>query len=126
MLLEDIYYPVSAVISVGGHEEILDIHLFDTAFGGTCMRVAPDAAQLWLMSNHPDGCPALYETDARNLQRLKGLASGRRVRMFLASEEFACREMDVPDACEEGKDDHEEDIDSGHAAAVPDADERCG
>lgn len=125
MLLEDIYYPVSAVISIGGREDILDIHLFDTAFGGTCMRAAPDAAQLWLMSNHPDGSPALYETDMRNLQRLIGIASGRRVRMFLASEEFECREMDVPDDREEGKDDHEKDTASGHAA-VPDADERCG
>lgn len=126
MLLEDIYYPVSAVISVGRHEEILDIHLFDTAFGGACMRAAPNAAQLWLMSNHPDGCSVLYETDMRNLQTLRDLASGRRVRMFLASEEFDCREMDVLDAREEGEDDHEKDTASGNAVAVPDADERCG
>lgn len=92
-LLQDIYHPVSAVISIGAEGEILGVHLFDTAFGGERMRAEINARELWLMSNHHDGCTTLYDADLQNLRRLRQLAGERRVRMFLASEEYACREI---------------------------------
>ena len=92
-LLEDIYYPVSAAVSIGEKGEILGVHLFDTLFCGEHMRVEPDAAEVWLMSQHNDGSQTLYDADLQNLRRMRQLADGRRVRMFLASEEYACREI---------------------------------
>ena len=123
-LLQDIYYPVSAVVSVGERGELLNVHLFDTAFGGERMAAEPEAAQLWLLSNHADGSTALYEADVQNFQRLKRLAASRPARLFLASEEFECREVNVYDAGEEGEDDDEED--AADVAAVSGADGRCG
>lgn len=95
-LLQDIYHPVSAVISIGAEGEILSVHLFDTAFGGERMRAEINARELWLMSNHHDGCTTLYDADLQNLRYLLQLAGERRVRMFLASEEYACREIGLP------------------------------
>lgn len=92
-LLNDIYHPVSAAVSIGEKGEILGVHLFDTEYGGECMRVEPDARELWLMSSHADGCKTLYDADLQNLRRMRQLAGGRRVRMFLTSEEYACREI---------------------------------
>ena len=97
-LLEDIYHPVSAVISIGDGEAILGVHLFDTAFFGESLHVEPEAKEIWLMSNHFDGCRTLYDADVQNLRRLCGLAGGRRLRMFLASEEYACREVELPES----------------------------
>lgn len=94
-LLEDIYHPVSAAISIGEKGEILGVHLFDTAFCGERMRVEPEAKEIWLMSNHFDGCPTLYDADVQNLRSLMQLAGEGRVRMFLASEEYACREIEL-------------------------------
>ena len=92
-LLEDIYYPVSAAVSIGEKEEILGVHLFDTLFCGERMRVETDAAEFWLISLHNDGSRTLYDADLQNLRRMRQLAGGRRIRMFLASEEYACREI---------------------------------
>ena len=92
-LLEDIYYPVSAAVSIGEKGEILGVHLFDTLFCGEHMRVEPDAAEVWLMSQHNDGSQTLYDADLQNLRRMRQLAGGRRIRMFLTSEECACREI---------------------------------
>ena len=92
-LLEDIYYPVSAAVSIGKRGEILGVHLFDTLFCGDHMRVEPDAAEAWLMSQHNDGSQTLYDADLQNLRRMRQLAGGRRIRMFLASEEYPCREI---------------------------------
>ena len=92
-LLNDIYHPVSAAVSIGEKGEILGVHLFDTEYGGECMRVEPDAREFWLISNHADGSRALFDADLRNLRRMRRLADGRRVRMFLTSEEYACREI---------------------------------
>lgn len=92
-LLSDIYYPVSAAISIGEREEILGVHLFDTMHFGGPMRVAPNAAELWLISHHGDGVVALYEADLENLRQLHRLAGGRRVRMFLSVESGPCREI---------------------------------
>ncbi|MGN0775909.1 MAG: hypothetical protein ACI4MM_04440 [Candidatus Ventricola sp.] len=95
-LLQDIYHPVSAVISIGAEGEILGVHLFDTAFGGERMSAERNARELWLMSNHHDGCATLYDADLQNLRYLRQLAGERRVRMFLASEEYVCREIELP------------------------------
>lgn len=92
-LLEDIYHPVSAAVSIGERGEILGVHLFDTLFCGDHMRVEPDAAEVWLMSQHNDGSQTLYDEDLQNLRRMRQLTGGRRIRMFLASEEYACREI---------------------------------
>lgn len=92
-LLRDIYHPVSAAVSIGEKEEILGVHLFDTEFGGERMHVEPGAKELWLISHHADGCPTLYEADLQNLRRLRRLADGRRVRVFLSSEDDPCREI---------------------------------
>ena len=70
-LLNDIYHPVSAAVSIGEKGEILGVHLFDTEYGGECMRVEPDARELWLMSSHADGCKTLYDADLQNLRRMR-------------------------------------------------------
>ena len=70
-LLEDIYYPVSAAVSIGEKGEILGVHLFDTLFCGEHMRVEPDAAEVWLMSQHNDGSQTLYDADLQNLRRMR-------------------------------------------------------
>lgn len=92
-LLEDIYHPVSAAVSIGEKGAILGVHLFDTMFCGDRIRVEPGATEVWLMSQHDDGSQTLYEADLQNLRRMRQLAGGRRIRMFLASEEYACREI---------------------------------
>ena len=35
----------------------------------------------------------ISELDLQNLRRMRQLAGGRRIRMFLASEEYPCREI---------------------------------
>lgn len=92
-LLRDIYHPVSAAISIGETEEILGVHLFDTRFGGACMRVEPDAKELWLISHHADGRMSLYDEDWQNLRRMRQLAGGRCVRLFVSGEDEPCREI---------------------------------
>ena len=92
-LLKDTHYPVSAAISIGRGGEVLGVHLFDTqAFTGR-MRIRKKAEEIWLMSNHFEGCETPYEEDLKNLSRLLLLAGTRRVRFFLTSEYYACREI---------------------------------
>lgn len=100
-LLKDVYHPVSAAVSIGEQGELLGVHLFDTMFYDGQIRVEPGAAELWLISHHDDGRRTLYDEDLRNLRRMRQLAGGRRLRLFLTSEECLDREIgiseDVPD-----------------------------
>lgn len=57
--------------------------------------VAKDAAQVWLMSNHPEGMRRMMQEDWQNLRRVQEAAGGAKVRMFLAGEELGCVEVEI-------------------------------
>lgn len=86
-------YPISAVISLGAEDEILDVHLFDTRFQAERMIIDPKASRALLISNHPYGQMTPYEQDFVNAHRLMQMIGGGNVRLFLVSEYFSCREI---------------------------------
>ena len=96
MLLEDLCYPASAAVSIGASGEVLGVHLFDTMLCGERMRLIPDAAAYWLISGHADGVLPPYEEDWENLRRMRQMAGGRPVRLFLAGEYHGCVEIAMP------------------------------
>lgn len=94
-LLMHIYWPVSAVISFDENDVIFNVSMFDTEFAGE--RICPDknAAKIWLMSNHPEGFKAPYETDLVNLSRIWRKAPSAKIRLFITGEDIGVLEFSV-------------------------------
>ena len=55
MLMKRVYVPFSAVVAASGGGEILSLCQFDTAFAGEQMAFDERAAEVWLLSHHPEG-----------------------------------------------------------------------
>lgn len=95
MLMKRVYVPFSAVVSAAADGEILSLCQFDTAFAGERMAFDGRAAEVWLLSHHPEGRREMTEEDAANLKRLRCRASHARVRFFLVGEDTGCAEVEI-------------------------------
>ena len=93
MLMMRVYVPFSAVVSVDEQGEVMALCQFDTAFAGETMTFDPCAAEVWLMTNHPEGRPELTEEDERNARRL--LARRKDARIFIVGEDMGCIEVEI-------------------------------
>lgn len=80
MLMKRVYVPFSAVVSAAADGEILSLCQFDTAFAGEQMAFDERAAEVWLLSHHPEGLREMTAEDAANLNRLRRRATHARVR----------------------------------------------
>lgn len=92
-LLENVGYALSAVVSLDEQGRVTDVRLFDTMWPLEQIGAEENAAGIWLISNHPDGCETPYEADLINLVRLS--ETGKTVHLFLCSTYFACRKVTV-------------------------------
>ena len=88
MLMKRVYVPFSAVVSAAADGEILSLCQFDTAFDER-------AAEVWLLSHHPEGLRKRTAEDAANLNRLRRRATHARVRFFLVGEDTGCVEVEI-------------------------------
>ena len=95
MLMKRVYVPFSAVVSAAADGEILSLCQFDTAFAGERMAFDGRAAEVWLLSHHPEGRREMTAEDAANLNRLRCRASHARVRLFLVGEDTGCAEVEI-------------------------------
>lgn len=95
-LLTNVYHEVSAVVSLGEKQEILDVFLFDTMFYRGKLRIAEKARAVYLISNHPEGRKEPYEQDLRRYTALCLTAREIPVKLFISSEYFTCCEAEVP------------------------------
>ena len=93
-LMMRVYVPFSAVVSLDEMGRVLLLDQFDTAFAGETMTFDPCAAEVWLMTNHPEGRPELTEEDERNAHRL--LARRKDARIFIVGEDVGCMEVEIP------------------------------
>ncbi len=64
MLMKRVYVPFSAVVSAAADGEILSLCQFDTAFAGEQMAFDERAAEVWLLSHHPEGLREMTAEDA--------------------------------------------------------------
>lgn len=92
-LLENIFHPVTAVVSLDEAGRVLAAELFDTFGYGVCVREAPGCEQVWLMSQHPEGRAELYDEDRRRAAQLRARLRGRSVRVFVTGEDLGCVEI---------------------------------
>ena len=95
-LMTRVYVAFSAVLSLDGEGNVIELFQFDTFFPDGEIVLAKDAAQVWLMSNHPEGMRMMTQEDWQNLRRVQEAAGRARVRMFLAGEELGCMEVEIP------------------------------
>ncbi|MBE5800286.1 MAG: hypothetical protein E7321_10115 [Clostridiales bacterium] len=89
-------HAITALVSLDENGEILAIALYDTHWRREDVCAHPDAAALWLISHHPEGCEVAYAQDDANAKHF-GTMSGLPVRLWIASEYFpgmvtACKE----------------------------------
>lgn len=90
-----VFHRVSAAVALDADGSILSTKLFDTEFGGAFLRVAPDAAEVWLLSNHEDGRRELYAVDYDNIGRVCSAAPGAQLRVFITNEDWGCVPVDA-------------------------------
>lgn len=95
-LLKQVFFEVSAIVSLDGDGRILGVFLFSTDWPENNMRIAEGAREVWLISNHPQGEQAPYPQDLRNCSTIAGMSKGISVRFFLCSEYFSCFEAEIP------------------------------
>jgi len=91
-LLMGIYYEVSAVVYLGSAGEVLDVRLFDTCFGKIQPAACEEAAQVCLLTNHPEGRVALYEQDTKNIALLREMMDVP-LRVFVTGEDIGVIEI---------------------------------
>ena len=92
-LLNHVYYMTSAAVSLDDEGRILSVRLFDTQFGGEGIAVHPQAACICLLSNHPEGFTAPYTQDMENLEIIRKMTHGKRVRLWITGEDIDCVEV---------------------------------
>ena len=92
-LLIGIYHEVSAVAAMGKNGEILCVRLFDTQFGEAPVQTGEEAAEICLMTNHPEGDDRLYEKDRENAERIRAYAPHVPVRVFVTGEDIGVKEV---------------------------------
>lgn len=93
MLMMRVYTPFSAVAAVDESGRVLSLCQFDTLFAGESMTFDEAGAQVWLLTNHPDGRRSLTREDEANVRRL--LARRRDARVFIAGEDIGCVEVEI-------------------------------
>lgn len=96
-LLNNVYYPVTAIVSLNAAGGITRVRLFDTGFGAAHMDFDPDAREIWLMTNHPEGFARLTEEDKEIIALLRRRAGSAPLRVFITGEDIGCREVDSLD-----------------------------
>lgn len=94
-LMARVYVAFSAVLSLDEEGKVIELFQFDTFFPNGEIVIAKNAAQVWLMSNHPEGMRLMTQEDWQNLRRVREATGGARVRMFLAGEELDCVEVEI-------------------------------
>lgn len=92
-LLENVFHPVTAVVSLDDQGGIISAELYDTEFCVDAVREAAGCCEVWMMTNHPDGDRALSEQDIYNAAILKSRMHGRMVRVFVTGEDIGCVEV---------------------------------
>ena len=92
-LLIRVYGDVSDVVSLDENGEVQGVQMFDTRFGGEWMQAEPNAREIWLMSNHPQGNRMLSDEDMANAARIKERQPFIPLRMFITGEDIGCREV---------------------------------
>ncbi len=93
-LLEDIYYPVTALVSLDAQGDVVGFRMFDTFEYHACVREAPDCEEVWLLSQHPEGRAELYEEDIDRAMQLRERLHGKRLRVFVTGEDLGCVEVE--------------------------------
>lgn len=91
-LLERVFHPVTAVVSLDAAGEVLDLYLFDTEFARADVPGVPGTKQLWMLTNHPEGCRYLNDHDWKNIRDLRRRAPGVPLRVFITGEDVGCFE----------------------------------
>lgn len=91
-LLEAIYYPVTALVSLDECGALLEVRLFDTQYA-PLPAPARGCASALVLFGHPDGWRALHPMEEGRLSELRERLGGRPVRVFLAGEELGCLEL---------------------------------
>lgn len=94
-LLERVFYPVTAVVSLDAAGGMIELYLFDTELARPDAPIAPGTGQLWLLTNHPEGYRHLNDHDWRNIRELRRRAPGVPLRVFIAGEEMGCLEVEM-------------------------------
>ncbi|HIU16092.1 MAG TPA: hypothetical protein IAC49_06480 [Candidatus Ventricola intestinavium] len=92
-MMNQVYVPFSMVVSLDGRAEVLTVCQVDTEMGELSIRLAPDAEEIWLLTNHPDGYTGLYEGDRKNLRRILRMAGPAKLIVFVAGEEIGCMQV---------------------------------
>ena len=95
MLMARVYVPFSAVAALSEDGAVTSLCQFDTAFAAEAMTFDANAAEIWLLSNHPEGLRGMTEDDKANLRRLRRAAGRIRVRFFLVGEDTGCTEVET-------------------------------
>ena len=72
-LMARVYVSFSAALSFDREGKIIELFQFDTFFPEGEIIVAKDAAQVWLMSNHPEGMRRMMQEESAS-----GAGGGRR------------------------------------------------
>jgi len=95
-LMVRVYYPISAVVSLDENGRCLAVRMFDTMFAKTYLAIHRDAAQVYLLSNHPEGYEEPYPQDLENYEELSRIAAGIQIRFAITGEDVGYREIDLP------------------------------
>ncbi len=93
-LLENVYHPVTAIVSLDAQGSILAIEMFDTLEYHVCVREAPGCEQVWLLSQHPEGRSKLYAEDVYRAMQLRARLHGKPLRVFVTGEDMGCVEVE--------------------------------
>ena len=91
-LLEDVYCPVTALVSLDARGAVLAVRLFDTQYA-PLPNPAEGCASALVLFGHPEGWRALHPEEERCLAQLRERLGGRPLRVFLAGDELGCVEL---------------------------------
>ena len=90
-MMRRVYVPFTMVVSLDADGCVIDLCQVDTQFGAEHIVLAPDAARIWLMTNHPEGQTRLNEWDVANLCWILERAGSAQVCVFVVGEDIGCR-----------------------------------
>lgn len=82
-LMRDVYYPFSVCAYLDEEGRISAIRQFDTLWSAPPQEDAPDAARIWLISNHDTGDMRPMEQDLRHACSLRAREKAAQVQLFI-------------------------------------------
>lgn len=94
-LLERTCHDVCALVCVSEAGEALSVTLFDPLYFDPPKRYPKHTSQIWLIANRECGNTNMQEYEWRHLNAVIRSARGKRVRCFLSSEYWPCREISL-------------------------------